>query len=930
VTDEVSGPEIVGRGDELESINEFLDASAAGFAALILRGPAGIGKTVLLRSAVAAAATRGHQILSAAPTSAETALTFGGLADLLGDVVATAGPGLPAPQRRALQSALLLDDSEASSHAIAAGCVTLLRVLSRQRPVLLAVDDAQWLDPVTAMVLTYAFRRLGDERVGLVVTHRDDTRTTLPLGLLDAQVVDSRVLDVSPLSIGALHRLLGVRLGAAFARPVVRRIHETSVGNAFVALELARSLHGQPAPPSPSGPLPLPSSVRDLILERLGVLAPDVHEELRLLAAAGDLTVDQLTEAADHPDRLESTLDAAIAEGFLEMSDGHVRFAHPLYGSTIYAEVPPFERRRLHGRLAEVARDPESRARHLALATEGPDAAAADELEQASHLAQRRGAPISAAALAEMAASLTPHHDSERQRARLVDASDSHMAAGNPARARAILDGLIADLLPGPARARMLLRRADVSGDDVAEQTALCEQALVEAGGDPGIQAPVHLELATLSWLGGDFRGAADHATRAIESAERSGDRLSLAIALGELAHAETNLTGRIPDAIVTRAMELEQDLPTFPPFRRPSYRYGVLRSRIGDVEGGRPLMVAELERARALGDEGSLPGILCYLTDLERRAGRWAQAAAHLAEAVTLSRQASVEQEQQAVRVRMAFEAAYLGNVDRCREIAASAVPIAHQAGWRLIELQHLGALGLLELSLGDPAAAHERLAPATAILLDMGVVEVSQYGVIENDVEAMVAIGELQGARQLIDRIRAGADAADLGWLQALAVRGEALRLAAYGDLRAARRTIAEALGLHEHITDPFEHARTQLIAGGIERRARQKSSAREPLELALATFERLGAREWAARAREELERVGGRPPSSGELTAAESQVAELVATGLSNPEVAAQLHITRKTVEKHLSRVYSKLGVRSRVELTRHLLADDPPRQ
>jgi DNA-binding CsgD family transcriptional regulator len=836
---------------------------------------------------------------------------------------------LPPPQRRALRAALLLEEAEASPRAITAGCLTLLRFVSRDRPVLLAIDDAQWLDAETLQVLDYVTRRLGGEPVGFVATYRDgeDTRDPLPPSYA-ASAADVTTLDLVPMSIGALHHLLVVRLGGPFPRPIVRRIHELSVGNPFVALELARSLPASPQRGFPAESIPAPGSVRDLILGRLADVPLEVQECLRLVAVAGDLPLGQLVQASGPDQRVTSSLDALVEAGFVEVPDGRVRFVHPLYGSTVYEDIPPFRRRELHRTLGRVATDPERRARHLGLATEEADADVAEELERASRFAMRRGAPASAADLAESAAALTPQGEGDRWRHRLLLAADGHMAAGNPTRARSILINLVDRLSPGAPRAHVLWRLADISGDDVHAQRTHCEQALQEAGGDAALEALIHLEFATLSWLGGDFGAAATHARQAVSLCEQTGDRRNLAIALAEVAHAMTNLDGQIPEPEMRRAMELEKDVPAFPPFLRPSYRYGVLLARLGDLDRGRELITAELSRCRTSGAEGALPGILVYLTDLERRAGRWDVAAMHLAEAMTLARQASIEQEQQAVRVRVAVEAAHLGDADRCRRVAAEVLAVAGPAGWRLIELQVRGALGLLELSLADPAAAHAHLAPATATLIEMGVAELSQYGVVENDIEALVALGKHADADRLIEHLHARGRKAGLPRLLALAARGRAMLQTAHGDLTEARTCIDTALEQHDRFVDPFEHARTLLVAGGIARRARQKRAAREPLDRAMASFEQLGARRWAERTHQELDRIGGRPPPSGELTPMELQVAELVTAGRSNSEVAAALHVTRKTVEKHLSRVYAKLGVHSRVELTR-LKAQLPPR-
>lgn len=922
--------EIVGRDRELDRATGFL--TSPGFGVLVLRGEAGIGKTALWRNAVGVAGDLGHRVLTCTATGSEAALSFTGLIDLLDDVPRDRFEDLPEPQRRALRAALLLEGGDANPHAVAAALLGLVRVLADQRPTTLAVDDVQWLDPSTATVVAYACRRLETEHVRVLLAERSPSVRSLPLGLGHHPHPSAvATVDLGPLSLGAMHRLLSRRLGVSFARPVLRRVHELSGGNPLFALELARALVRTAGDPGAGALIDLPAvpdTLRGLIRHRLEALGPHVDEVLELVAASGDVTVGQLEAASESAQLIRPSLDAAIEAGILELTEDRPAFVHALYGVTVYAEIPPFRRRELHRRLARVVVDVEARARHLALATDNPSASVARELEGAATQAGRRGAPAAAAALAEAAASLTPPAAVDDRRRVLVSASGHHMAAGDPRRAREILEDLARDLPPGRDRAHILWRLADTAGDDVRRQAALCDQALAEASGDEPLAVTVHLQHATLSWLAGDFHGARQHARRATHLAEQLKDEHSLAIALAELAHAEANLTGRIPEPEMRRARALEQAVESFPPFLRPSYRHGSLLLRLEQGAAARPLLQAELDRARATGDEGSIAGLACYIVDLERRAGRWAEASVVLREASALAAQASVEQEQRAVQVREAQMAALTGDVDRCRSVVSVALPRAERAGWDLVALQLRGALGLLELSLGDARTAHDCLHPATCRLREMGVAELSQYLVVENDVEALVALGALDDAEDLADWLASTARAAELPWAAAMSSRAWASIRAARGDLPGARAAITQALGHHERFDQPFELARTWLVAGSIERRARQKRSPREALARARQEFDRLGARRWADRAAAELERIGGRPPATGELTTTERRVAELVAAGRSNPEVAAALHVTRKTVEKHVSRIFVKFGVRSRVELTRHLLDEVVP--
>ena len=235
------------------------------------------------------------------------------------------------------------------------------------------------------------------------------------------------------------------------------------------------------------------------------------------------------------------------------------------------------------------------------------------------------------------------------------------------------------------------------------------------------------------------------------------------------------------------------------------------------------------------------------------------------------------------------------------------------------------LWALGLLALGQDDHAAAHAWMGPMCAILIAAGIVEPGELRPLPDEVEALVGLGRLDEAAALVDLLDAMATRLGRPSTRAAAGRSRAILLGARGDvvgaLEAAQgaRIDAEAAGM------PFETARTLLVLGASRRRARQKRAARESLETALDILERLGARPWAERARAELGRIGGRAPGSGALTPTERRAAELVAGGLSNKEVASALFVSPRTVEANLSRVYLKLGVRSRTELVRALAAD-----
>src|SRR5215207_1323754 len=287
----MSSAGVIGREAELAALTAFVDAVPRGSAALVLTGEAGVGKTTLWRAGIEAARERSFRVLAASPTAAEASMSFAALGDLLGERVDHVLAALPPPQRRALEVALLLAEADGfgpERHAVAVAFLTALRALSAAGPVLVAVDDTQWLDTDSASVLGYAGRRLGAERVGFLLAQRI-AHPELRLVELGRLLARERVASVAirPLSLGAVHRLLHERLGLVVARPILRRIHETAGGNPLYALELARALD-RAASVAAGEPLPVPQSLAELVGDRIAALPPGTQEALLFAAALSE------------------------------------------------------------------------------------------------------------------------------------------------------------------------------------------------------------------------------------------------------------------------------------------------------------------------------------------------------------------------------------------------------------------------------------------------------------------------------------------------------------------------------------------------------------------------------------------------------------------------------------------------------------------
>jgi AAA ATPase domain len=359
---------IVGRDDELRSIEAFFADAPTEPSALVLEGEAGIGKSTLWRRGVELAAEHGLRALTARPAEAERTHAHAALADLLEDALDVLAE-LPPPRRHALRVALLLDDPEDEPpppRAVGVATRSALEALALGGPILLAVDDEQWLDATSSSALAFAVRRLTGP-VRLLLSRRTGAAGALADSLPDERV--ARVV-VGALSLGAIQQLLHERVDVSLSRLTLRRLHETSGGNPFYALELARALAAQGAVSDPTAPLPVPERLEELVHARLDGFAGATREALVLASAHSRLAFAQL--AAAGVDR--EALDPALVENVIELADGGVRFTHPLLASALYHGLGAGERQRVHRVLAGIVDDPLDRARHLALATDGPDA----------------------------------------------------------------------------------------------------------------------------------------------------------------------------------------------------------------------------------------------------------------------------------------------------------------------------------------------------------------------------------------------------------------------------------------------------------------------------------------------------------------------------------------------------------------------------
>jgi DNA-binding CsgD family transcriptional regulator len=666
-----------------------------------------------------------------------------------------------------------------------------------------------------------------------------------------------------------------------------------------------------PQPPAAGEPLPVPAQLEALLARRLADLPPRTVEVLRLAGALARPTLGLVETAGGDG----AAFRPAIEAGLVALDGDRVRFTHPLFPLAVASQLTPDERRELHGRLAAVVDDVEQRARHLALATEGPDAKVAAALEAAAEAAGARGGWAAAAELYELAAARTPGGEPEGSRRRLR-ASGIWDEVGDDPRALRLVEPLAPELPPGPERARALMQLSHLLGD-VAEGVKLGEEALLQPGLDDTLNAEIHNEQANNYGILLELASARSHAAAAVEHAERTGDPALLAQALAFYLRLEDVAGNPVSDHLVRRSLALEHDAGERPYFHAPTWIVADRLFFAGRLDEARRLYQDYRRRAQEYGLDAFDALVAFRLVRLECQAGRLDEADRLLSE---YSGFFGEESGGRHIGLNAAgVVAAYAGHMEEARGLFAEGAELAARQHAESFRMWNLVGLAFVDLSLGDARAALDRLLPLVNGLEEKGYRHPGSPPVLPDAIEAAIAVGELETAGPLLDRLERQARALAEPWPLAVAARSRGLLAATTGDFEASFEAFACALAEHERVPMPFERARTLLASGAAQRRARRLAAARASLQQALQIFQEVGTPVWAEKARAELGRIGGRRRVEG-LTPAERRVADLVAEGRTNREVAATLFLSEKTVATHLSHIYAKLGVRSRTELAR----------
>jgi DNA-binding CsgD family transcriptional regulator len=917
---------IVGRARELAQIDRFLDRAAGASAVLLVEGEPGVGKTTLWQAGRDAAVARGWRTLSARPTDAEATFVYAGIADLLEPVLDEALAVLPAPQRQALRVALRYEEpghAAPDARTVAVAFLNALRGLATAGPVIVAVDDVQWLDTPSALAIGYTIRRLQEEPVGFLLAVRQEGRPRLALDLDRAPAADRLTrLVVGPLEREPLQQLLRARLEFPLPPAVLHRIEVVSAGNPFYALEFGRALGRRDGHPVVDEDLPVPDSLAGLVGVRIEALPAPTRDLLAIAALAAHPTVRLLAAVRGQP--VEAELAPALDAHVVEVELGTVRFTHPLLAAVTRSQIDPGRRRELHSRLAQHVDDPEERASHLAFAADASDEAVALVLEQAARRARARGAPDAASDLAALARRSTPSGDLSAVRRRALLEAEYAMIAGDAGRARTIGEDVLANAPPGPARAEALVLLAQVAvfGLDLRAAVQILREALAEVGDDDRLRMRCEgLLTAAIDRLGDDVPAALVHGRAELRLAERLGDAVHIATALRGLARNEQRHTGQMPEDLIGRALQME---PLVRPVRSviewPSVCHAEMLAWTDDLAAG--LRTWEWLRGQAVerGEEHSLALILERLSLFETVAGRWTEARRHADEGRRLAVAGGQVASEAALVAEMALAEAHLGDEAATRADASEAIRLAGVSGANDAERTARWALGLLELSGGDPAGAAAWLLPVVRGARAAGIAEPGALRFVPDTIEALTGAGALADAEDLLGWYEAAAETSGRAHARAAASRCAGLLLVVGGRREAGLAHLEQARAQYEIVDEPFGRARTLLALGSIRRRALDRRAARILLEAAGRQFESLGAARWTELANRELARVSGRRTAGLELTPAEREVARLVAAGRTNREAAAALFLTERTVEGHLSSVYGKLGIRSRTELAR----------
>jgi DNA-binding CsgD family transcriptional regulator len=902
----------IGRDAECARLESAVSAARGGNGeAIVLVGDPGIGKTTLLRWAVARA--DGMTVVQAHGIESEAELPYAALVDVLGPIVHRLD-ALPDGQADVLASALGLRPLGAVDRlAVNVATLALLTMAAQDAPLLVVVDDLQWIDAASRDALAFAARRLSSLPVVVLAAQRGGAVGSV------LELPGAETLLVGPLAARDAARVLA-RSGA-IAAEVTAGLLDAARGNPLALVELPHLLTaGQLAGIERLvEPLPTANGLERAFVARLAPLSDPARRATVVAAADGSGTAGFVLDALRRLGIEEGVLDEVETLGLIRIEGNTVAFRHPLVRSAAYYSAGASERRFAHAALAETDDDPDRGAWHLAAAALGPDEAVAAKLDLAAERALVRGAFGPAAAALERAASLTPER--EVRGTRLVRAARAIEETGALARSEVVARDA-GDLIDDPlVRARLVTFIASLrntAGEVESSYLILLDGAEEVARLDPTWAAAMLCLAANLPLHRLD-------ATAIVELTERAwalGDSARPRVLVERAAHALGKVLAGASDGR-SLVLELADEVPTgvLTVGHRNSAVVAWPLVWVEEYGAARAVLTWAVEVQRGGGALRHLPQSLHALAELDFRVGRWVPALANAHEAIALFEETRVPAERGHACATLARIEAALGRDDECRAHAREAFDADTASGLLMATAYAGAALGLLELGRGNPADAIVALEPVERILRDGEIGEPWIVHAVPDLIEAYVRADETARASATLDMFETQAEAT--GRISARAAAARCRGMLTIGP--AFEESFRDALALHAQVPTPFEHGRTELAYGERLRRAGRRTEARERLRSALQTFDRLGAEPWSERARVEL-RASGQTVRAGEqrtidmLTPQELQVAALVADGATNRETAAALFLSVKTIEFHLGHVYEKLGIRSRTQLAR----------
>ncbi|WP_225823573.1 ATP-binding protein [Streptomyces naphthomycinicus] len=910
-------PGILGRAAELSRVGELLEAVAGtGPQVLVLTGEPGAGKSTLVDWAAGQGRARGLRTLRVRGSEGEAGLGLSGIHQLLHPLLP--GDTLPAPQREALDRAF---GPAAVPGAVTLDqlslCVSVLALLgdaAARQPLLLLVDDAQWLDLGSVDVLGFLARRLEGTPVVMLLAAREEA-------------VPARFdRDFPQVTVGPLSRAAaGLLLDAQPAPPRGRartQILQQAAGNPLALIELPRALaQGRNGAGRDGGTaVPLTARLVNLFAADLPGLPESTREALLLVAAAGSGQLADLLRAAPSSDVVEA-LAPAERLGLVRIEAGQVLLRHPLVRSAVYQAASFAERRQAHLALAAVLTgEPDRRAWHLAAAATGQDAEVADALAESAERARARGGYAAAAAALERAAELTPAP--ELRARRLLTAAQSAMFAGHPQWVGEI-SGRVGDLTgDGRLRAEASLLGGWALGVTLHHEEAL--RLLLGVAEATATSAP-DLALDTLSTAATSvYNSGAPYYRAELERIstliDAPGDPAALAwaAAVVEPHRQRTRLVGLLQDGLAAMSQDSLGDLTAL----------GGATWILDETEQAVRILRRTMDVIRRAGSAGTNATVTQALALALFESGSWTAARTAADEAFWMATEAGADNVTVGACILRATLRSLQGDHAAGRAQAMEAVRGVDLRRSRSLQVRHRHAMGMAAFVAGDHAEAYDQL--RAAFTRDFRPAPVHYHAslyYLGDLAAAAVRAGRADDARTVIDAVEHDLTSDRSPRLAAVLHRAAALLTETEDAEKHFRAALADS------VTDcwPFEKALIQLDFGEWLRRRRRSADARPHLSAALECFERLDARPWTERAAAELRAAGapaGTSPSpASELTPQERQIAELAAQGLTNRDIAARLYLSPRTVGYHLHKIFPKLGIRARAQL-RDALSQDPP--